>query len=263
MRRIAVIILVALAETKSASGAELKADAINAWDQYVRTTQSRTDERTNGAKPFLWVQESDERVRLLRSGGIAIAPATGNGRTPVPGALIHDWIGAVFVRGVNAGEVLAKLDRYDDYRKFYKPTVVESKLLGRDGNSARFSMTWQKKTALVNNTISADYGTLYCRPAPDRWWSVARSTRVQEIEHYGLADARLKPAGVGKGYIWRVYSVIRVMELNGGAVVELEALVLSRDIPLSVAWLVNPIIDRLSRNVLVTTLSKTREAIAR
>jgi hypothetical protein len=41
----------------------------------------------------------------------------------------------------------------------------------------------------------------------------------------------------------------------------LEAIVLSRDIPHSVRWIANPIVNHLSRNSLMATLSQTGEAV--
>ena len=39
---------------------------------------------------------------------------------------------------------------------------------------------------------------------------------------------------------------------------ELEGIALSRDIPLSVRWLANPIVNRISISSMITTLQKTR-----
>ena len=48
---------------------------------------------------------------------------------------------------------------------------------------------------------------------------------------------------------------------DGGVYVELEALALTRDIPASLHWLINPVVTRLSRSSVYTTLSQTRQAI--
>ena len=42
---------------------------------------------------------------------------------------------------------------------------------------------------------------------------------------------------------------------------ELEAIALTRDIPASVAWMVNPVVNHLSFNSLTTTLRQTRDAV--
>jgi hypothetical protein len=42
---------------------------------------------------------------------------------------------------------------------------------------------------------------------------------------------------------------------------EIEAIALTRDIPLSVFWLVNPAVHRLSMSSLTVTLRQTRQAV--
>ena len=43
---------------------------------------------------------------------------------------------------------------------------------------------------------------------------------------------------------------------------ELEAIGLTRDIPVSLRWLANPLVARLSRSTLATSLRQTREGVA-
>ena len=43
--------------------------------------------------------------------------------------------------------------------------------------------------------------------------------------------------------------------------VEVEAIALSRDIPVSLRWLVDPIVRRISRSSLVTSLQQTGDAV--
>jgi hypothetical protein len=243
--------------------AELGNDAVAAWNGYLRQSESRSEKRSVGEKPFLWVQESPGRMNKLMQGGVAVKPVQGNGRTSVPGALIHDWIGAIYVPGATAEAALAKLDRFDDYDEFYKPTVVKSRLLGRSGNKAKFSMRWQSATFIANQVIDADYESLLKSRAPGRWWSESRSTRVQEVDAAGQPGEHLLPVGAGAGYIWRLFSITRAMDVQGGSIIEVEAIVLSRDIPTGLSWLVSPIVSRVSRNALITMLTKTREALTR
>jgi hypothetical protein len=51
--------------------------------------------------------------------------------------------------------------------------------------------------------------------------------------------------------------------VDHGVILEMETIALSRDIPAAVAWFVNPIVDRISRSTLQTSLSQTRAAITR
>ena len=94
---------------------------------------------------FLWVDEEPERAGWVRSGEILVAPVNGSGRTGVPSGLIHDWIGAAFFPDTTIAKVFATMDDYACYKDFYKPTVIDSKLLSRDGLESSFSMRWQKQ----------------------------------------------------------------------------------------------------------------------
>jgi hypothetical protein len=86
---------------------------------------------------------------------------------------------------------------------------------------------------------------------------------VQEIDHYGRPDARLRPVGTGAGYMWSICSMTRVAEMQGGSIIEIETIALTRDVPSPIAWLVNPIISKVLRNALCTTLRNTKAAIPR
>ena len=61
------------------------------------------------------------------------------------------------------------------------------------------------------------------------------------------------------GFIWRLHSIARYEERDGGVYLELEAIALTRDLPPSLQWLVGPVVNRLSINSLATTLHPTRQ----
>jgi hypothetical protein len=69
------------------------------------------------------------------------------------------------------------------------------------------------------------------------------------------------PQDHGTGIIWRLYSIARYQERDGGVYVELEAIALSRDIPGALRWLVEPIVRRVSRSSLVLSLQETADAV--
>jgi hypothetical protein len=95
----------------------------------------------------------------------------------------------------------------------------------------------------------------------NRGYSVAEAVEIREIEGYGHADERLLPPNTGNGFIWRIRSVTRYEERDGGVYLELEAMALTRDIPGSLAWMVKPVVNHLSIDSLVTTLRQTRDAV--
>ena len=68
--------------------------------------------------------------------------------------------------------------------------------------------------------------------------------------------------GYPLGFIWRLQSIARYEERDGGVYVELEAIGLTRDIPVSLRWVTSPLVTRLSRSALATSLRQTRDGVA-
>jgi hypothetical protein len=67
--------------------------------------------------------------------------------------------------------------------------------------------------------------------------------------------------GEGTGIIWRLFSITRYVERDGGVYLEIEAIGLSRDIPASLRWVVAPIIRHISRGSLSLSLRQTENAV--
>jgi hypothetical protein len=67
-------------------------------------------------------------------------------------------------------------------------------------------------------------------------------------------NQRLLPPDTGNGFIWRIRRATRYEERDGGVYLELRAMALTRDIPASVAWMVNGVVSHLSMNSLAATL---------
>src|SRR5271165_411365 len=151
MRTITFAILIISAGAGLNYGAELNQEAIKSWDEYLQSAETQMKERLQGGKPFLWAQEQQCRMALLSEGQIPVEPVTPTGRIEITGAIIHHWVGAVFIPGITPDRVVEILDEYDRYHEFYKPTVVSSRLLAREGPERQFSMRWEKKTAGVRN----------------------------------------------------------------------------------------------------------------
>ncbi len=61
--------------------------------------------------------------------------------------------------------------------------------------------------------------------------------------------------------IWRLFGITRYLERDGGVYLEVEVIGLSRDIPASLRWLVEPIARRISRGSLSTSLRQTENAV--
>jgi hypothetical protein len=91
--------------------------------------------------------------------------------------------------------------------------------------------------------------------------SIAEATQVREFQNYGHAGEHLLPPETGSGFVWRLRSITRFEERDGGVYLELEVMALTRDIPASLRWLVGPTVNRLSINSLTCTLRQARDAV--
>ena len=248
-----------LAISASSEAAELKPETVRTWDAYVETANLQMRERAQ--KTFLWVDESPERIQRVHNGEILVSSVGQRNPKSVPSGLIHDWIGAAFIPNVRLEDVVAAARDYDHYKNFYQPNVVDSKGLGTSGNCDKYSMRVVNKEVVAETALDAEYQACYLQLDAKRWYSTGYTTRLQEVRGYGRSDEQDLPPGQGSGYIWRLYSIARFEERDGGVYVELEAMALSRDIPIAVRWMVSPIVRNISKSAMLTSLRQMEEAI--
>jgi hypothetical protein len=105
--------LLILAASLTSKGAELSPETLTAWDAYVQAQDARAADYSS-ATPFLWSDESADRLRRLHNGETVVAPF-GENPHRVPHGLIHHWIGAVFLPGARLAEVLSVVRDYGEY----------------------------------------------------------------------------------------------------------------------------------------------------
>jgi hypothetical protein len=233
-------------------GAELKKETLDAWAQYLTTANAGMVERASGH--FLWVDESADRLGRVRNGEVLVAPL---GHTPraVPAGLIHHWIGAAFIPGARIDDVMAVVRNYNRYTQFYKPSVIEARTLSQKALEDRFDVVLVNQAMFMKHALDSEYQSRFVRVDDNKWYSVAETTRVQERSDDGPI-----PDGEGSGYIWRLCTMARYQERDGGVYFETEAIALSRPIPMALHWVVDPIVRRVSRTSLTTSLEQTRDA---
>jgi len=260
-RKLTTVILCAsfLAAPVASPAAELKQEAVRTWDAYVETANLQMRDRMH--RTFLWVDESPDRIQGVRDGEILVSSVGQRNPKPVPSGLIHDWIGAAFIPNARLEDVLSASRSYDQYKYFYQPAVVDSKFLGRTGDCDKYSMRIVNKEVVSETGLDGEYEACYVQVDAKHWYSIGHSTRLQEVRGYGRPDERDLPPGQGSGYIWRLYTIARFEQADDGVYVELEAMALSRDIPVSVRWLVTPIVRNISKSSLLTSLRQMEEAV--
>jgi hypothetical protein len=241
---------------------DLKPETLQAFERYIRESEARLEQRVLPAGKFLWVDEEPRRVDRVRQGQLAIANRGIQDTFAVPGGLIHDWIGAVFIPGVTLEKTLALIQDYDHNQDNYKPEVLASRLVSRHGNDFQVYMRLMKQN-VITVILDTDYDVRYLPLDGGRCYSHAYSTRIAEVQNAGKRDERLLPPGKDDGFLWRLYSYWRFQERDGGVFVECEAISLTRGIPGGLGWLIEPIITTLPRESLANTLRETRAALVK
>jgi hypothetical protein len=245
----------------TASAAHLKPETLQTWDEYIQATTAEMQVRLNSDGPFLWADESPDRGAKLRNGEIVVAPAGPHIPKRVPSGLIHHWIGATFIPNATLHDVLPVVRDYARYREIYHPAVIDSRAIATGESEDRFSMLLMNKSVVSKTALESDYRASWFRVSDQRWYGVSETMRIQEIAGYGTDGQRTLPEDEGTGLIWRIHGITRFEERDGGVYVELEAIVLSRDIPVALRLVVSPIVRRVSRESLMTSLRQTQDAV--
>jgi hypothetical protein len=243
------------------SAGTLKSETVEAWDQYIHTSSARMHQRLTPGAPFLWVDESPDRLARVRNGEILVSPTDRPMPRKVPSGLIHDWMGAAFLPNATLQQVLSVTRDYPRYAEFYRPVLVASKTLAMGTSEDRYSVLLMNKSVVSKTALDGEYRSNIFRLDLRRAYSITQSTRLREIDNYGSHDQRTLPEDEGSGFIWRLFSITRYQERDGGVYIELEAMALSRDVPFSLGWIIDPIVRRVSRASLFTSIKQTGDAV--
>jgi len=262
-RRLGVLMLLCVSTV--AHAAQLKQQTIDEWNGYLRGAQAQMDRRLSGQTSFLWLDSVPDGRRRARNGEILVAPFDEHTPKHVSDGLIHHWIGASFIPGVRIKDILSVVRDYPRYKEFYKPLVIESAVdagqpISANGDDEYFIRFWNE-AALSKTAFDATYTASWVQLDSHRCYEVAHTTRLQEVDHYDEPTQRRLPPDQGNGYIWRLYSTTRFAEADDGVYIEEEAIGLSRDIPTALRWFVDPIVRRVSRDALSTSLLQTGQAV--
>jgi hypothetical protein len=248
------------ASPDSASLTDLKPATAAAFQSYVQRVEAQADERVSGKKNFLWLDDSPERrARVLR--GEAVTERTaGTKPVEVPGGLVHDFVGTVFIKGVTLAQTLAFVQDYDHHKEFYGPEVMDSRILSRNDEHFVLYMRLKKKK-VITVVLNTEHDAQFFPLDQARWHSRSRTTRIAEVQNPGTPEEREQPVGGGYGVMWNLNSYWRFLERDGGVYVECRAVSLSRGIPWGLGWLIGPIVNDLPKESLTNTLVATRTGV--
>jgi len=260
-RLLLALVLVAVVAMQSRA-ADLKPETAQAWEAFVQQRNARTAHLASTRAHFLEVDDSSELRARLRGGDIVVHPAQEKGAISVPSGLVHDWVGLVFIPRHSIAEVLGVTRAYQHYPDYYDPAVLQAKLLDRADGADEFSMLVKKRVLSVDAALSGQYHSTFHHLDDAHSYVTTVSERLQEILNYGRGNQKNFAPDHGNGFIWRLQSITRYEAADGGVYIQLETLALSRSVPASLGWIVNPVVTKISRAALTTTLVQTRDALS-
>jgi hypothetical protein len=122
--------------------ADLQAQTAFNYGRYVALTQAKVDAELAQGHPYLLVEQLPEARRLeddkeLRNGAVVserLETLDNETPIPVPGGFIHHWIGTIFVPGATLAQTLAFMQDYDHNAEYFKPDILRSQILKREGD---------------------------------------------------------------------------------------------------------------------------------
>jgi len=251
-----------------ALAANLQPKTSQAFDRYVKLTEAQVDSELASSQPFLWVDRLPEEKHAaaeaqLRNGDVVIEQLETRDdghQIECPDGMIHHWIATVFIPGAALEQTLALVKDYDHHQDYYKPDVMQSKILRQDGDDYLVHLRFYKHK-IITSIIDTDHQVHYASVDAMRAWSRSHTTRVQEVENAGKAEERLLPEGQDDGFMWRMDTYWRFQEKDGGTYVECQTISLTRDIPTGLGWLIRGLVTSIPRESLTFTLATTRSAV--
>jgi putative flippase GtrA len=258
--------MVVAPSAQASEEAILKAKTAADFAKYVAAVEARRAHDITSNQPFLAFErqpaaEQARTLALLRRGevfverGVAARDSASN-EIPIDGGLVNHWRGTVFVPNVKLDDLLKVLQEPQS-DKHKQEDVLSSKVVSRDGDSQKVYLRL-RRTKFVTVVYDTEYDVDYKRLTSDRALSNSISTKVAEIEHAGTPRERALPEGNDSGYMWRLNSYWRYKQFEGGVLVEIESLTLSRDLPAIIGPLIRPIVNSTARESMTRTLASVR-----
>ncbi len=246
---------------QTANIVQLKPRTLQAFQEYIREAEAAMEPSLHGRGAFLWSDTDSAITQQVRHGEIAAQLWSGEASVKVTNGLIHDWIAAAFVPNTTVTATLALIQDYDNHKNVYKPDVMDSKLISREGNDFKIFLRLLKKK-IITVVLDTDHDVHYSSVDPTHWCLRSYTTRIAEVEDAGTEKEKVLEPDTGYGFLWRLYSYWRLQERDGGVYVECRAISLTRDIPVGLGWVIEPIIRKLPKESLINTLKATRDALS-
>lgn len=266
----ALVMVIASASSAQASvtgeeEATLQAKTKADFAKYVAAVEARRARDIAGNEPFLDIERQPpaERARTmaaLKRGEVIVSRGSerdaSSKEISIDGGQVNHWRGTVFVPKVKLDDMLKVLQEPQS-DKHKQEDVLSSRVVSRDGDSQKVYLRL-RRTKLVTVVYDTEYDVDYKRLSPDRAISNSISTKIVEVENAGTPKERQLPEGNDHGYMWNLNSYWRYKQFEGGVLVEIESLTLSRNLPAIIGPLIRPIVNSTARESMTRTLASVR-----
>ena len=193
-QRVLAAILASLIGASQIASAQIpNPAALQEFERYVRLTERRMEAEVRPGGAFLRIEGLPAETRqqdeaLLRNGEVVterLETRDGDREIETPGALIHHWVGTIFIPDVSLDQVLAVVQDYDRHQEYYAPQVLKSKLVVRGGDdleficasSRRMSSPWFSTRNMTSAIPASTPFALIAAPSAlgSRSWSMPES----------------------------------------------------------------------------------------
>ena len=178
----------------------------------------------------------------------------------IPGGMIHDWEGIVFIPGAKLRDVLALLQDYDHQSIYFAPDVQQSKLEEHSGNHYRVFLRF-RRTKIITVVLNTDHAIDYFSDSETRAHSRSTAIRIAEVDDPGKPSEKEKPPGHDNGFLWRMETWWRLEEKDSGVYLQNQVISLTRDIPTGLGWAIEPFVTSIPKESLEFTLGAVRRAV--
>jgi hypothetical protein len=265
VQRALILFFFVLLTAWSVRAAELTPKTIAAFDRYVSTAEQRIARQVAQPPTFLWADtlaaaRKADVLRRLQSGEIIVEHLHLDGSQDMPAALLHHWIGSVFIPGARVRDAVALMEDYDRHSTVFAPNVTQSRVLQHRGDWFKVFLRFSVKK-MIAVTLNTENDAQFTMVGADRAYSALHSTRIAEVEDAGTPSEHELSPGTGHGFMWRLNTYWRFLERDNGTYVQCESITLSRDIPFGLGWLIKSFVNEVPRDSLSFMLDKIRRNV--
>ena len=240
-------------------------DTIRVFENYVARTDAK-NANTLRSDNFLWTDDlaqpaKESTYAKLKRGEVVMQRVAPTGvYADIPGGMIHDWEGMVFIPGARLVEVLTFLKDYDHQSTYFAPDVQQSRIEEHSGDHYRVFLRF-RRTKIVTVILDTDHTIDYFSDSPTRAHSRSSAIRIAEVENPGEATEKEKSPGHDNGFLWRMETWWRFEEKDGGVYLQNQVVSLSRNIPTGLGWAIEPFVTSIPKESLEFTLNAVRRGV--